>query len=198
MKKIVILGIIIAIAIISSLYTILTGSNEITVSSKERVIKGEDSYYLVYTNKGTYKVVDNIWYLHFKSSDVYSNLNNQKTYKVKTFGLRIPYLSMYKNIIKAEPLSPDEEIAKHDSGISLSKKWITVYVSHKERVDSTYMVYTDKGPFKVSDNIFFWRWNSSDVYGQIEPNKSYRISVWGTRSGFLSLYKNIIDIEPIN
>jgi hypothetical protein len=77
---------------------------EITVKSKERVISGKvedaESKYLIYTTDEVFENTDNFLFLKFKSSDIYNNLDEGKTYNVKVNKLRIPFLSKYRNIIK--------------------------------------------------------------------------------------------------
>lgn len=76
---------------------------------------------------------------------------------------------------------------------------VTATVTGKERItkirdgndQSYYLVYTDAGTFKVEDSILLFRWNSSDVYGQLVPGQNYRIKAVGFRLPFLSEYPNI-------
>lgn len=63
---------------------------------------------------------------------------------------------------------------------------------------STYLIYTDNGVFKDEDSLWYWKWNSSDVYNVLERGKSYRADVYGFRVPFLSMYKNIIVANPTN
>lgn len=78
---------------------------------------------------------------------------------------------------------------------------ITATVTDKERIteakSSYYLVYTDKEVFTIQDSWVKWRWNSSDVYGDLEIGKTYNLTVFGWRSGFLSLYRNILTYEKI-
>lgn len=78
-----------------------------TVKEKERVCDGGQSgtcKYLVYTDQGVYENTDSLWYLKFDSSDVYGSLEEGKTYNAKVYGFRLPFFSMYKNIIEVTPL----------------------------------------------------------------------------------------------
>jgi len=76
----------------------------ITVTDKERVVtgKGDDisSKYLIYTDKGTFENTDTFIKFKFNSSDLYGKLKKDSTYTVETYGFRVPFLSMYKNIVK--------------------------------------------------------------------------------------------------
>ena len=62
---------------------------------------------------------------------------------------------------------------------------------------SYYLIYTDKEVFKIEDSLIFGQFNSSDVYGMMKKGKYYRIKTFGVRSGFLSMYQNIIEVEPL-
>ena len=68
---------------------------------------------------------------------------------------------------------------------------------------SKYFVFTktEEGEtrvFSVEDSLLRFRWNSSDVYGEIEVGKTYRFTVVGFRIEILSMYENIIDFEEIS
>ena len=61
-----------------------------------------------------------------------------------------------------------------------------------------YLVYTDVQTFECTDSLLYMKWNSSDIYGSLQPGKRYRFRVVGWRSGFGSMYKNIIEATPLN
>lgn len=68
---------------------------------------------------------------------------------------------------------------------------------------SKYLVFTktedeETRVFSVEDSLLRFRWNSSDVYGEIEVGKTYRFTVVGFRIEILSMYENIIDFEEIS
>jgi hypothetical protein len=74
------------------------------VTEKERIVDGDDSKYLVYTKlqDGKVRVFENTdstleW--KFNSSDVYARIEKGKTYEFDTYGWRIPFMSLYENII---------------------------------------------------------------------------------------------------
>lgn len=75
-----------------------------TVTDKERVVKknGEalDSYYLIYTENGTYKLEDELLYGNFRSSDWYGKIKVDSTYEFTTIGFRIGFMSEYPNIVE--------------------------------------------------------------------------------------------------
>jgi len=75
-----------------------------TVTDKERIVQksGEtlDSYYLIYTEDGTYKLEDELLYGNFRSSDWYGKIKVDSTYEFTTIGFRIGFMSEYPNIVK--------------------------------------------------------------------------------------------------
>lgn len=66
--------------------------------------------------------------------------------------------------------------------------------------DDKYLVYTkdengNSQVFEVTDNILAGRFNSSDVYAEIEIGKTYKFTVGGSRNQFMSWYPNIYSFE---
>ena len=74
----------------------------ITVKSKERVTGrgSDDSYYLVWTYGETLCVKDSLSFTTWNASDTYGQLEIGKTYNVKVAGWRIPFFSMYRNVVQ--------------------------------------------------------------------------------------------------
>ncbi len=177
-----------------------------TVTGKEHIVDydegdpeyGEEpskySYYLIYTDKEVFKIEDSLIFGQFNSSDVYGMLAEGVTYKFKVFGLRIPFLSTYRNIIGVYSTDNKALDAPQSSN---RKNTFIVKVTGKERVDGQYLIYTNEGTFKIEDSLIFGRFNSSDVYGMMKKGKYYRIKTFGVRSGFLSMYQNIIEVEAL-
>lgn len=62
-----------------------------------------------------------------------------------------------------------------------------------------YRIYTrDCGTFAVHDSLWIGRWDSADTYGQIRPGNRYEFHTGGYRAPFLSMFPNVIDIQPIS
>ena len=105
-KTIIVLGIIGIVLLLFSpilIYRSTVEERTFTVKDKERIVKSESSYYLVWTEEGeVYKNDDSIAFLKFNSSDIYGQLEIGKTYTAKVAGWRIRILSMYENIIKID------------------------------------------------------------------------------------------------
>jgi prepilin-type N-terminal cleavage/methylation domain-containing protein len=70
-----------------------------TVTGKENVNGNKSSKYLVYTDKTTYQIDDTWVHWRWDSSDVYGKIQAGKTYSCTLQGYRIPFLSMYPNVI---------------------------------------------------------------------------------------------------
>lgn len=74
------------------------------VEGKERITEKSgdhlNSFYLVYTDKGTMKLEDDIFRGNFYSSDVYGKIKEDSTYTFTTSGYRIGWMSSYPNIIE--------------------------------------------------------------------------------------------------
>ncbi len=80
----------------------------ITVNRLERV--GDNGgEYLIFTYKDgipymVFENTDNMFRGKWNSSDFYNRLQVGKKYKFVVIGYRVPFLSMYKNIIKIEEI----------------------------------------------------------------------------------------------
>lgn len=68
---------------------------------------------------------------------------------------------------------------------------ITSGTKNDIKLESQYLVFTDKGTFKVTDQLLFGKFNSSDLFGKLEPGKTYNFTVYGFRVPILSMYQNI-------
>lgn len=110
------------------------------------------------------------------------------------FGVALLILSLIVALI-AVPIS-----------MSFNDHDYTVLVTGKERVvegrSSKYLIYcrTDDNDVLVlenTDNMYRGKWNSSDIYGEIESGKTYHFNVVGCRIPFLSWYENILTIKSI-
>jgi hypothetical protein len=82
-----------------------------------------------------------------------------------------------------------------------NKETVTVTIVDKERIttsdsegriDSYYLIFTDKGSFKLEDELIYGNFRSSDWYGQLRRDSTYTFDVIGYRIGYLSEYQNIV------
>lgn len=82
----------------------------VNITSSERVTSGrgesQTSKYLVFTESGkTFENSDSLFHFKWNSSDLHGKLKQGGTYKLKTYGWRIPLFSTYENIVSAEKIS---------------------------------------------------------------------------------------------
>ena len=70
-----------------------------TVSEKERIMSRNSSKYLVFTESEVFENSDSLMRWKWGSSDLYGELKEGATYKADVYGWRIPFLSMYRNIV---------------------------------------------------------------------------------------------------
>ena len=66
----------------------------------------------------------------------------------------------------------------------------------------TYLVFIEDEtgsiiPLEVTDSLLRWRFNSSDVWGNIHEGQSYVFEVGGSRVEFMSWYPNIYSYREI-
>ena len=73
-----------------------------TVTDKESVNSKDNHTYLIFTDKGTFQNEDSLFRGKFDSSDWFGKIKKGETYKFTVIGWRVPFLSLYKNIIKFE------------------------------------------------------------------------------------------------
>lgn len=64
--------------------------------------------------------------------------------------------------------------------------------------DKYLVVDTDGNTYEITDLTWLGKWNSTDLYNQLEINNSYKIETSGIRNGFLSMYPNINKIEKLD
>lgn len=92
----------------------------------------------------------------------------------------------------------------------------TVTVTSKDRIvesskdsdgnshtTSRYLVFADDESgnplvFENTDCFIRWKFNSSNIQGQLKDGHTYKITVIGYRVPFLSWYQNIIKVEEIS
>ena len=76
---------------------------EITVSEKERITTGSgksiDSKFIIYSDSEVFENTDSWLYFKFNSTDFQNEFTVNQTYKVTVAGWRIPFLSMYRNVV---------------------------------------------------------------------------------------------------
>ncbi|ESQ89886.1 hypothetical protein ABAC460_11330 [Asticcacaulis sp. AC460] len=111
MKRLIVTILVVVVAVFVGWATCpywTAGSTEVTVTHVENKLmdrhgKRQDVY-LVFTSDGTYRNTDSLHYFKFNSSDIQGKLAQQGRFKISYYGFRVPVLSMYKNITKAEKI----------------------------------------------------------------------------------------------
>lgn len=83
-----------------------------------------------------------------------------------------------------------------------TKEPVQFEVSEKEAVggeDSKYLIYTENDEvFENRDAIWALKFNSSDVYAELDEGKCYESEAWGFRVPFLSMYRGIDQVSEID
>lgn len=69
-----------------------------------------------------------------------------------------------------------------------------------KRLDSYYLVFTERQDksirvFSNQDSLIEWKFNSSDIQGQLKVGNTYKIRVYGWRFELFSMYENIVEVE---
>lgn len=82
-----------------------------------------------------------------------------------------------------------------------SRESTTITVTDKERVRSgdsdKYLVFAEEGTYEITDSFLAGQFDSSDIYGAIEPGATYAVEHQGWRIPFLSAYPNLIELEEV-
>jgi hypothetical protein len=63
-----------------------------------------------------------------------------------------------------------------------------------EGMTQKYLIFTEGETFEITDTVLFFRFDSSDTYGQLKRGSSYHVKVAGWRIPFLSCYRNILEV----
>lgn len=107
MKVETIMGLLIvaAIAFLGGLtyslsYSSVDTIENVTIESKERVQNGESSKYMIFTDKEVFENTDSLMHLKWNSSDVYRDLKPGAVCDLTVNWFRVPFLSMYRNILE--------------------------------------------------------------------------------------------------
>ena len=82
----------------------------------------------------------------------------------------------------------------------------TVTITDKERTHSgseKYLVFTEDENgnvmvFENADSLLRWKWDSSDLQGELKIGSTYEVTVVGYRVPIFSWYENIISIKEVS
>ena len=75
---------------------------------------------------------------------------------------------------------------------TIKDKWIKRYDEQ-----DIYMVSCDDEVYKIEDLFFKGKFNSSNIYANLEKGKEYKLTVTGYRMPYLSEYQNINNYEEV-
>jgi hypothetical protein len=75
----------------------------VTVTDKVRT-GGDNSKYLIFTDRGTFENIDSMVKGKYNSSDLYGQIKVKHTYTFHVRGVRSEFWSMYPNVITAKEL----------------------------------------------------------------------------------------------
>jgi hypothetical protein len=70
-----------------------------------------------------------------------------------------------------------------------------LYHSGSGNSSGSYLIYTDKGVFADEDSMTYFKFNSSDIYAQLQRGHTYTCSAAGWRVPFLSSYVNLMSCK---
>lgn len=65
------------------------------------------------------------------------------------------------------------------------------YIKRDNKSDVYMVVDTDNNTYQITDLFFIGKFNSTDLYNELEIGQAYFIEVTGIRNQFLSWYPNI-------
>jgi len=77
-----------------------------TVTDKQVVVSDNNSKYLIFTTNEVFENCDSYFFAKFDSSDFENRIEKNKTYRFRVSGYRIPFFSMYRNIIEVKEEKP--------------------------------------------------------------------------------------------
>jgi len=88
-------------------YQKLTVENiHIKITDKQRVTYDSKSKYIIFTNEESFENTDSMFHQKHNSSDINSHFHVGCSYEVNVYGKRIPFFSVYRNIIEITKEEP--------------------------------------------------------------------------------------------
>ncbi len=103
----IIIGIVLIVGVVAFFPHLFRNTYIVTISNKQIKIYNNSDIYLIYAqtedgNITTFDDTDSALEFKLNSEDLYWGLRINKKYKIETYGLRIPLMSSYENIIRAK------------------------------------------------------------------------------------------------
>ncbi len=94
--------IILSLIIFAFFSETIKGEVVATVTGKDRIVKEESSFWIILTDQEPLMNRDSLVNMKFNSSDFQGLIHQGTKYRFIVTGFRIPYLSVYRNIISYE------------------------------------------------------------------------------------------------
>jgi len=106
---IIIISVIVMLGVIIFFPHFFRNTYIVTIENKQVIKRDNINMYLIYTlmedgNIKVFEVTNSLVELKIHSENVYWGLTINRKYEIKTYGLSIPLLSSYQNIIKVKGL----------------------------------------------------------------------------------------------
>jgi len=71
------------------------------------------------------------------------------------------------------------------------------YIKRSGEADIYLIVDENKNTYKITDLFFKFKFNSTDLYNELEKGNTYKVKTSGFRIKILSQYPNINEIEKV-
>lgn len=84
----------------------------------------------------------------------------------------------------------------HQETIKVTEKPPRIQLTDNDKQRSQ-LIYAEGATYVNKDSWAMLKFNSSDIYGQLQVGRRYNCEVAGWRIGFFSKYKNIIKCEEV-
>lgn len=81
--------------------------------------------------------------------------------------------------------------------VTVKEKWSKVIGSGEDASGIYLFSTTDGQVYSIQDTFWHFDFEAANRYASIEPNKTYRIWLFGVRVPFLSMYQNAYQIEAV-
>lgn len=121
-------------------------------------------------------------------------MKNEKGSIGDTFIVIIVFLIIIIGIASTIFLNIQEYTNKQEIEITVKDKYIK-NGNGKSSSGKYLVVDTENNTYQITDLFFKGKFNSTDLYNQLEHNKKYKIETTGNRIQFFSLYPNINKIK---
>lgn len=75
---------------------------------------------------------------------------------------------------------------------TVQDKWVK-----RSNGDDKYLVQCDDDVYKITDLLWYGKFDSSDIYARLKKNHKYKLTVTGYRWRYFSEYPNINEYEEV-